>query len=191
MTSAGPSYPTSYASDASVAPYDDVPWGNYWNIGSDNAVYASITGATYDTNAWSYKLYAYRFYFAIPSGATINGITVEIEGYGAFGTSKPANVQLSKNTWTATGDDLGSATNWATSAEIRTFGGPTELWGTTWTPEEINANAFAVQFANQATGNDADIYIDYIRVTVTYTEGGGGSFQSAWARNSNAVLKVM
>ena len=35
------------------------------------------------------------------------------------------------------------------------------------------------------------VYVDYVRLTVYYTEGGGTSFQAAWARNANNILKVM
>lgn len=35
------------------------------------------------------------------------------------------------------------------------------------------------------------IYLDYVRLIVYYTEGGGPSFVSAWARNSNSIIKVM
>ena len=49
-------------------------------------------------------------------------------------------------------------------------------------------SAAYASFANPATWSPDTRKMS---IYATYTEGGGASFQSAWANNSNAVLKVM
>lgn len=173
----GPNYPGT-VSEASVLPYDDEAWTNVGNVGAEDSNWAEITANTYDTNDWSYVIRATNFGLSIPAGATIDGILVEIFGYQAVGNNAPLYVQLTKDGTTGVGDNLGvGAATWATSpGEKRDFGGAAAKWGTTWSDTDFNSS-FGVLFANQATGNNADIYINYIRVTVYYTEAAGPTYQ--------------
>ena len=59
---------------------------------------------------------------------------------------------------------------WSVAETTQTYGGPSDLWGSTWTPAEINAGGFGVAFAatyTGATGSEA-ARVDAIRVTVHY-----------------------
>lgn len=178
MATAGPNYGGSYGVNNEVSPWQGITWSASWYITAADGNYAYITNAAYDYGVWSYRLYVQQFGFAISAGSTINGITVEINGYGANGASSPQHVTLKKSGTDSAGDDYGIETDWpATPGATRSFGGVSDLWGTTWTAEEINASTFGVLFANKSTGTDADVYIDYIRVTITYTEGAAATFQ--------------
>jgi hypothetical protein len=123
----------------------------------------------------------------IPSDATITGITVYIErqnfsdptGDGALIVTDDS-LFLTKDGSTTVGTDwFGSNTkliwNYGTD-EIKSFGGTTHMWGTTWTPAELNANTFGVFYAANITkslgGDDAPLAkIDQIYVVVTYAGG--------------------
>jgi len=100
--------------------------------------------------------------FAIPTGATINGIKLEASRT-AIGTVSDKAVTLFKGTakdngaWPAGPPDGPYITT--------TYGGPTDLWGTTWTAEDINALAFS---ANMLTNGDGDGHIDAMGLTVYY-----------------------
>jgi hypothetical protein len=123
----------------------------------------------------------------IPSDATITGITVYIERQnfsdptvdGALIVTDDS-LFLTKDGSTTVGTDwFGSNTkliwNYGTD-EIKSFGGTTHMWGTTWTPAELNANTFGVFYAANITkssgGDDAPLAkIDQIYVVVTYAGG--------------------
>ncbi len=81
------------------------------------------------------------------------------------------------------------------SMGIKTYGGETDLWDTTWTRDEINASTFGVHLVAQARDNNADIYVDFIRITVYYapaithtitaSAGAGGSISPSGAVSVN------
>lgn len=169
MTTVGPRYPVTITESAALAPYDDEAWDNEANIGADDTNYASITAPTFDTNDYSYRLVASNFGFTIPGVATINGITVNVARYYANGAVIDALVSLTKAAGTAVGDNKSAGATWATSMAEVAFGGADQLWGTTWDPADINGTGFGVVFAGRASGDNADAYVDYINVTVTYT----------------------
>jgi hypothetical protein len=60
---------------------------------------------------------------------------------------------------------------WPTTDTIMRYGSSTDpLWGTNWTPAEINAKGFGVAIASQnPRGGPSDTsYIDNIRINVHY-----------------------
>ncbi len=165
----GISYPGTVNTN-SEGSYNDEDWINRGNISADDGNNASITASSFDDNDYSYVLMATNFSFNIPAGNAITGIQVEIERYCGAGSARDALVQLTKNGTARVGDNKAvTSPNWPGSATIRTYGGPTDLWGTTWTRSEINASTFGVHMAAQARSNNTDIYVDFIRITVYYT----------------------
>ena len=162
-------YPTALTS-VSENPYDDNAWANPTNAGGDDGNYASITAASFDSPDYSEILKAIGLGFEIPTNAIINGIFVEMECYNDSGeTGKDVIFQLTKDGAARVGDNKAKNANWNTSPTVLEYGGSSDLWGTTWTASEINASTFGVHMANQATTANADIYVDFIRVTVDYT----------------------
>lgn len=80
-------------------------------------------------------------------------------------------VQLEKG-GTPTGSDfgLGNATinvSWPEVDATTTYGGPTDLWGTTWNYSEINNTNFGIALSADAA--NATAFIDHISITVYYT----------------------
>ena len=57
---------------------------------------------------------------------------------------------------------------------LATFGGPNDLWGTTWTPADVNDPAFgaAIQAQINNAAENLLFSVDYVRITV-YGTGGG------------------
>jgi len=157
-------------------------WSGPTNIAATDGVYATqgIAGTSDSTN-----LSTSAMGFSIPATATINGIQVDIvrhasaasslnfadpNGLGNFG------VALTKVAGTQTGTAKTNSTLWGTSDATTTLGGSTDLWGTTWTPSDINSAGFGVVCAvanANASGRTASI--DSIRVTVTYTDSASGT----------------
>lgn len=120
--------------------------------------------------------------FAIPSGATINGIVVEIESRESSDADSTLDeVFLTKDGTSAAGSDMLSGTQSLTTTEqYYTVGGATELWGTTWTEAEIEASTFGALI--RATKGSSNPQIDHVRITVYYTEAGGDAIPVAWAQ---------
>ncbi|MCW1309105.1 MAG: DUF2341 domain-containing protein, partial [Candidatus Nanoarchaeia archaeon] len=161
-------YPTSATTMAS-APYDDNDWTSPTNVFADDGAYCSITAATFDAPDYSYILIVKGFGFNLPDGAIITGIMVEIERYNDPGeTGQDALVQLTKDGTNGVGNNKAVPGNWPTTPTIATYGGSNDLWGTTWTEAEIESSNFGLRFAAQATTRNADIYVDFIRITVYY-----------------------
>ena len=159
--------------------YNDEYWFYKDNVMADDGKYASIvTGdgsIDFDKGDYSYVLGATNFGFSIPSDFTIGGIKVEIERYGNDRASD-ALVQLTKNGTDGVGaNKADTITSWG-GLTVKTYGGENDLWGTTWTPAEINASTFGVHLAVQATANNADVYVDFIRISVFLTR----NYNCAW-----------
>ena len=102
---------------------------------------------------------------SIPSGATINGITISIEvTSNSFGASPKIKVNNGSSY-----SSLVSANTWPSSKAwgVHTFGGSSDLWGLSWTPTTAAAISFEMDFSYMTSGRG--FYADYITITVTYT----------------------
>lgn len=110
------------------------------------------------------------FGFSIPAAAMIDGIIVEPK-FGGGGATTNATPQLLKagspaGTAKPPFTRPGGATGCSTSAFL-TLGSITDLWGTTWTPTDINAANFGVRFAKGSSGT---AFLDAVRITVAYSD---------------------
>jgi hypothetical protein len=109
------------------------------------------------------------FGFNIPPAAIIQGITVEVK-FAANDLSAGVNVRLLKGSSSFGPKSIGAVTgedSCATST-FRSVGGPTDLWGTTWTAADINASNFGVRLSK--TGTAGTSYVDSVRITVEYQD---------------------
>lgn len=119
---------------------------------------------------------ARSFGFTLPAESVICGIELSVEKRGQgiiIGSSiKDNEIKLMKN-GTPCGTDHSSSTAWATTDEIVTYGGPGDLWGTTWTAADINAADFGCLISAQMNSGLAGVFlqaeIDYIKVSVHYS----------------------
>ena len=167
MADTGVKYPATVSTTQETG--DDNDWTTPAEVVSDNGVYGNITAASFDANDLSYLLKATNPSMGVPAGATINGILVEIERHYANGTVADEDVCLTKDGSARVGDDKSTGAAFPSSDAITSFGGATDLWGTTWTAAEINATTFGVLYKMKATGANADGFVDFIRITVYYT----------------------
>lgn len=169
MASSGPLYPTVMTTQ-SVLPEDDNDWTNPGNIGADDNAEAQITAATYDANDISFRLKAQGFGFAIPAGATIDGILVDVAQRRFAGAAVDNRVQLLDEAGALVGDNKATATAWPGVETNVQYGGSADTWNwATVTPAKINDPDFGVVVSVKATAANTDIGVDYIRVTVYYT----------------------
>lgn len=174
MSTAGPNAPGTMADDNAVGAHS-------WSIPNN----AKVSDNTYATLATSFTgdshyLKATNFGFAIPSGATINGVSVGVERK----RSAVAGNSVSEKTIKLVKGGVVSGTNKSTGAFLPgtegtiTYGGAADLWGLTLTDTDVNASTFGVVFQtahNVLSGKAAcNAYVDLITITIDYTTGGGG-----------------
>ncbi len=155
----------AYSSTVGYAPAGNV-------TASDN-VYATATHCDCcDQNTQC--LTVSDFGFAIPVGAVIDGIVLEVEkkrSSGIGGVVVDNGVQLTKAGVTTGANKMDTSTDWPTVDTYVSYGSPTDLWGTTWTPGEVNAAGFGAAFASisYVCGSTVVTSIDHMRITVYYT----------------------
>lgn len=155
---------------ASVASIGTVAWSSPTRAISSNNSYAtaSVDGTT------TRFLRCTGYTFAIPAGATINGITVSVERRSnstANGGSRDAAVRVVKAGVIGTAD-RSTTTTYTTADVIEAHGGATDLWGTTWTTADINTASFGAAFAAtkaNAAGAAHTVRVDHVRITVDYS----------------------
>ena len=135
------------------------------------------------TGAWSgrsFYLDSTGHSFTIPGNATITGILVEVKKYAGSMNSVlyDATLRLLK-AGAVSGADKASGSYWSGMPGYTLYGGPLDMWGTTWTPAQVNAATFGIRLQAADAGCDADIIppdnehmaqVDAMRITVTYTE---------------------
>lgn len=160
--STGPKYPT--ATDTVNGTGISGQWANPANIFSDNATNA--TAAFLGPPSMTDVLNGKTFAFDIPTNAIIDGIIFQMEVPTSNRWSEGSSTVRLQKAGVNVGDN--KAGTGAALSNIWTYGGEDDLWGTTWTPAEINASNFGVAFAAAYTssGNDFTIAIDFFRVQV-------------------------
>jgi hypothetical protein len=143
------------------------------NAYADDSVFAtdlnSGTGtSTSYTSTQKDRHTFYNYGFAIPAGATINGIEVRVDARidRASGT-RQIYVQFSwdgGNTWTT----AQSTGNIARTETTYMLGSASDTWSRTWSPSDFSNANFRVRVIDVANNTSRDFYLDYIAVNVTY-----------------------
>lgn len=171
MASVGPNNPGTAVVDTGVGTQT---WINPNNVFTSNGGYAWTWT---DITATSQYLKVTNFGFSIPSGATINGIVVEIERFAGLNDTrfvKDNRVRIVKEGTIQTTDLADTTNKWPTTDTYKTYGTSSELWGTTWTDTDINNSGFGIAIStNTTTSSKVGIMslVDHIRITVHYTVG--------------------
>jgi hypothetical protein len=148
-----------------------IAWTNAGYIVADDSNYAT---AILTPSAVSEYLQGTDYGFTISPDATINGITVSVMRRSSsdyYGYSvEDSDLYLLKG-GAIVGTDHAVTTDWPTSMAAASYGGAADLWGSTWTPADINAANFGVVLSarNQSGYGNRTAYVDYIRITITCT----------------------
>ncbi|MBI4808363.1 MAG: DUF11 domain-containing protein [Nitrosomonadales bacterium] len=144
-------------------------WTTLDAVASDNAYATTTLG----DNQQSHYLKCTGYGFAIPAGATINGITVNVER-SASNTNSPIR-DLSMRIVKAGvigATNRATATTYPTTDTVEAHGGAADLWGLPWTAADINSANFGAALAaykNGTNGGTFTVNVDHMPITVTYT----------------------
>jgi len=171
-TSEGPNLPVNGTTAALTGSSSSCHWaaGSASNITADDG--SVCAGGSCTSGGYSNYLKSQGHGFSIPTGATIDGIEVRIDRQagGTRHTDRLVQVTNGDGSGGYSATNLANATDWSNTG-VYTYGGPTELWGETWTPAKINSFLFGVAVAVDVTSffvaTTADC--DYIDVKVYYT----------------------
>ena len=115
-----------------------------------------------------------NFGFSLPSGATVNGVTVSIERARSIGACQDDTVQLIKGGTASGNNKAATSTDWPTSDAAAAYGGVSDLWGLTLTDTDVNASNFGVRIAAKAA-TTAQAEIDFVSISIDYTAAAGGT----------------
>lgn len=158
-------------------------WTNFSNVYTNDNMNATANVVAFPSCFqsacfYSKDLYAHNFGFTVPLNATINGIIVEIKkNSGAATTTFPLRdsvVSLITAPSNLVGLNKSSITPWPGISNYSTYGGNTDLWGTTWTPAQIDSSGFGVALKVRNVSNAQQVAnVDHIRITVYYTNAVG------------------
>ena len=107
---------------------------------------------------------------SVPSGATVNGIEVIVNGQGSTAAGRPTIKVGYSSTLSSSQPFSGDFTK-SNALFDPGWGSSSNLWGLSWTPAQAEAIVVRV-------GEDYGVrgvgYWDFIKVRVTYTEGASG-----------------
>lgn len=172
----GATLPSTITNNSSTG---SIGWSNLLNgVSSNNSYISCGTLLGILASAQTNYIQASGYGFAIPSTATVCGIEVRVERNAAgllVGSSvTDKNVFLMKG-GTQVGSNHASGSGWSGSDGVDIYGNSADLWGTTWTPAQINATNFGVFFSAQMNAGLASLFltanVDAISVTVYYNAG--------------------
>lgn len=158
---------TASSTSAVRSPGTGAGWTSSANIGASDNYRASASIAAGSQSA---NLDATSFGFSIPADATITGIRVSLErGASASDYIGDVDAYLLKGGSTAGITDHATCCDWGASDSIRTYGSSSDLWGTTWTPADVNASNFGFRLkVDNDSSSTRTAYVDHVQITVYY-----------------------
>ncbi len=168
LVAPSPKSPGTIANDTGVGTDQ---WNNVANVAVEDGIPA-LDGTAMNGDITNYlKTTNYRF--NIPSNATILGVKVEVKkrrsqvGY----TFTDEHAYVLKAGLPVSTNYADTSTNWPSSLTYVTYGGPSDMWGLTLTPSDVNASNFGFSIAaqNNGAGAAAGVEVDHIRTTVYYS----------------------
>ena len=157
-----------------VAGIGTLAWATPANAYTSNNAYATVSLNDFQVSNY---LRCTGYGFAIPAGATILGVTVNVERRASnTGSVRDAAMRLVRDDGFGSpaiqATDRSTLTNYTTADVIEAHGGAADLWGGIWTPADINLANFGAAFASQkpgAAGGARTVSVDHMPIRVTYT----------------------
>ncbi|MBC8132072.1 MAG: hypothetical protein H7X95_03750, partial [Deltaproteobacteria bacterium] len=109
------------------------------------------------------------FGLTIPTGATIRGIQFDVRRSADALQAIDHSIRILRD-GQPVGADRRQNNPWSPTLAFISYGGPTDAWGTTWTPSDLQSSKFGLAVAARYTdvAGNARAYIDFVRVTVYY-----------------------
>jgi hypothetical protein len=162
--------PFNPASGTNVGGIGSEPWLNPGEVTQPGEPYASVM--LYHLHTVSNYLQGTQYGFNIPADVMITGIEVSINRKSSeYSPSIHDSVVTLVKNGGVVGINHASDARWPTVMTVATYGGQGDLWGTDWTPAEVNSPDFGAAMAAYRDNNgNSDRYasVDSIQITVYY-----------------------
>lgn len=165
QNSDGPFYPTAAVSQANGFS----AWANPANVYSADGVFS--TSGFPNGGDRSNELYMTGFGFNLPTTAVIDGIYFEFLRQGdraATLTVHALKAGASTGTPKSGTDGWPIVASYIGYGNTDTFGKVNDLWGTTWTPADINNSGFGLSVSARNISGSGSASIDTARITVSW-----------------------
>ncbi len=124
-----------------------INWNLVDNIKIDDTAYSYSSGPT---GSQSSTINSSNFGFNIPTGSTITGIKAEVSKYSQlpYGETQAGaydnRIYIIKSNGMFGTQNKSTGAQWPLIQTYISYGGPTDLWGETWTAEDINNPNFGM-----------------------------------------------
>ena len=164
--------PKSPGSAGSNSEAGEVEWAKPTRIGSSDDLRSTVSLVGGQPSEY---LTAGNFGFEIPEGATITGVLVSIEKSKSGSWVSEYAVRL-KNENVSLAANRQQPTAWTDTDQISLYGGSSDLWGQSLTPDDVNSVWFGAAIAVVGEG---EARVDHISITVYYTDAGGQAWSTA------------
>jgi Secretion system C-terminal sorting domain len=167
--SQGPNTATVY-SNALISGSASV-WADPGSAASSDDNYAYLASGLGNSGAYSSYLFANNYLFNIPAGSIIQGIQVEVERSVMVGDAVDERVRLLRN-GVVMPTDYSNNSNWPSADGSVIYGGPTDLWGATWTAADVSNSHFGFAIAirnDNSNGMPVIARVDRIEITIFFT----------------------
>jgi len=155
-------------------------WMTMENAGiiDNQSSYVTLMGSPscfQSTCYYTRHLFTHLYNFAIPLTATINGIEATItHTSGNTNSATDSSVRMMKTNISPVGQNKAVSTAWPLGSSTVVYGSNSDLWGTTWTPAEINDVDFGVWFSIYNMSAIATTPgVDGIELEIFYTTASG------------------
>lgn len=179
MASAGPNF---CGTGANSNDGGTTAWSTPTNIQGDTTTTAATCNIAANPGT-SQLLRASNFGFSVPSGATITGVTVEIERSAVNANRHFDDTVKLLKAGSEVGSNQSTGVAIPTTKAFATYGSSSSLWGTTLTDSEVNNSGFGVSFKiNRNSSQTTTTSVFRVRITVEYTQGRGALL--SFSRNS-------
>lgn len=135
------------------------PWTNLGNIKlKDNTYVTNLLTAETPTNALKIN----TPHIGIPEGASVKGVEARLErkGFASTVMCKDTEVKLEK-AGIAVGSNKAKTTTWSSTEEFITYGGSTDLWGTTISVADLENSKFGFRVVAGISDTTGVLSVDY------------------------------
>lgn len=133
------------------------------NVNLNDALYATAAVNAATTN----YLKCTGYNFAVPSNATILGVTVNVVRKSSGNRTTDGAMRLVNAAGVIGAVDRSTTTVYTAADVSEAHGSSVDLWGGAWTPADINNANFGAAFAAKST-RTRTISVNYMPITVTY-----------------------
>ena len=191
MPSVGPTLPVSATGNTNTVGAGTRIWTNPGQItiaDGTNAIVSFLAAA-----ANSDDLIGFSFGFSLGASAVVDGILLEINYTDTtFGGGLTESIVKLMKAGVAVGTNKSTGASLPNPSTTASYGGSSDLWGTTWTPSDINNNGFGAVFVVHSGGVIESAGVDFFRITVFFHNvfSDGLNFTSTPSISESQTLKM-